>query len=209
MEKEQVTDNSSTEEKIKEAAKRVFTQKGFAATRTRDIAEESGYNLALINYYFRSKEKLFEIIMVEHLQTFVHDVKDILNDANTTLQQKLQTLINHYIDMLIANPDLPLFILREINSDPGKLVEKVRFDTAHGTLHIHKQWKEMEAQRGPLKVNPIHIMINIIGMTVFPFIASPLLRDRASISLDEFNALMQERKQLIPVWINAILNTAL
>jgi AcrR family transcriptional regulator len=49
----------TTEEQIKEAARRVFTRKGYAATRTRDIAEESGHNLALLNYYFRSKEKLF------------------------------------------------------------------------------------------------------------------------------------------------------
>ncbi len=66
--KAEIEINASTEEKIKEAARRVFTQKGYAATRTRDIAEESGLNLALINYYFRSKEKLFDIIMLEHLQ---------------------------------------------------------------------------------------------------------------------------------------------
>ena len=64
--KPEIEKNPSTEEKIKEAARRVFTKKGYAATRTRDIAEESGYNLALINYYFRSKEKLFDIVMLEH-----------------------------------------------------------------------------------------------------------------------------------------------
>ena len=55
--------NLSTEEKFKEAARIVFTKKGYAATKTRDIAEQAGLNLALLNYYFRSKEKLFEIIV--------------------------------------------------------------------------------------------------------------------------------------------------
>ncbi len=62
--------DSSTEEKIKEAARVVFMKKGFAATRTRDIAEEAGINLALLNYYFRSKEKLFELVMFEKFQKF-------------------------------------------------------------------------------------------------------------------------------------------
>ena len=82
----------STEEKIKEAARRVFTRKGFAGTRTRDIAEESGFNLALINYYFRSKEKLFDIIVLEHMQTFLVSVREILNDQGTTLEEKILAL---------------------------------------------------------------------------------------------------------------------
>src|ERR1700752_5346483 len=103
--KKEIESSASTEEKIKEAARKVFTRKGYAATRTRDIAEESGLNLALINYYFRSKEKLFDIIMLEHLQTFVHSIVDLINNPNTTLPQKLEQLVGHYIDMLKANPD--------------------------------------------------------------------------------------------------------
>src|ERR1700733_13708884 len=93
--KEAIEKNASTEEKIKAAARKVFTQKGYAATRTRDIAEESGLNLALINYYFRSKEKLFDIIMVENMQLFVHSVIDLLNDTKTTLQEKIKVLVGH------------------------------------------------------------------------------------------------------------------
>src|ERR1700709_201436 len=96
--------DASTEEKIKEAARKVFTQKGYAATRTRDIAEESGYNLALINYYFRSKEKLFDIIIGEQLKLFIHGIIGIANDRTTAFQEKIDILINHYIDMLIKNP---------------------------------------------------------------------------------------------------------
>ena len=68
--KKSVEVDLSTEEKIKEAAKKVFLKKGYAATRTRDIAEEAGINLALLNYYFRSKEKLFDLIMLEKLEKF-------------------------------------------------------------------------------------------------------------------------------------------
>src|SRR5580698_8757544 len=103
----------STEEKIKEAARKLFTQKGFAATRTRDIAEEAGINLALLNYYFRSKERLFDLVMLENFGQFISGVRALFNDENTSLDQKIEALVNFYIDRLIISPDLPLFIINE------------------------------------------------------------------------------------------------
>ena len=202
----EIEKNTSTEEKIKEAARRVCTQKGYAATRTRDIAEESGLNLALINYYFRSKEKLFDIIIVEHMQLFIHSVMEIVNDPKTTLQQKMETLISHYIDMLIENPYIPIFVLNEINANPEKLIEKLGFEKMqHENIYIIKQWKDMAAAKKTPAINPIHIVVNVLSMTIFPFIASPLLRNRTGMSVDEFNKLMEERKKLIPAWINAMI----
>jgi AcrR family transcriptional regulator len=199
--------NATTEEKIKEAAKRVFTRKGYAATRTRDIAEESGYNLALINYYFRSKEKLFDIIMLEHLQQFIYSVIGIVNDPKTSLQQKIEILIGHYIDMLKQNPDLPVFMLSEINADPGKLVTKLGFDKVdHGNIYLVKQWKELTEKKKAPPFNPVHLLINVLSLTIFPFAASPLLRNRTGMSSEEFNRLMDERKTLIPMWVNGMLN---
>jgi len=79
MVKKRVTDDS-TEEKIKDAARMVFTEKGYAATRTRDIAEKAGINLALLNYYFRSKEKLFDMIMLEKLMHLMKGIVQVAND---------------------------------------------------------------------------------------------------------------------------------
>ncbi|MBK9329529.1 MAG: helix-turn-helix transcriptional regulator [Sphingobacteriales bacterium] len=102
----------STEAKIKAAAKKLFTQKGLAATRTRDIAQEAGINLALLNYYFRSKDKLFEIVMRENVLLFLSGMLESMQHSeHLNLEQKLELLIDRYIDMLIANPDLPFFIL--------------------------------------------------------------------------------------------------
>lgn len=205
---ENIEKNPSTEEQIKAAARRVFTQKGYAATRTRDIAEEAGINLALINYYFRSKEKLFDIIMLEHIQIFANSVLGIVDDRNTTLQQKLQILIDHYIDMLIDNPNLPLFILNEVNADPEKLIKKVGINNAeHKKLYISTQLQEMVMNTGLPPFNPIHLLMNIVSLTIFPFVGSPLIRNRTGLSIDEFNQLMRERKKLIPIWIQAILTS--
>ena len=200
--------NPSTEDKIKEAARRVFTRKGYAATRTRDIAEESGFNLALINYYFRSKEKLFDIIMVEHLQLFIHSVMGIVNEPGTTLEEKIGLLISHYIDMLVKNPNIPLFVLNEVNADPKKLIEKIGVrGMDHNELAIAKQWKAFAAAK-KIKVNPIHILMNVVALAIFPFVGSPIIRNRTGLSIDQFNALMEERKKLIPVWIMAMIDSS-
>lgn len=206
-----ITESATTEEKIKEAARRVFTLKGFSATRTRDIAEESGYNLALINYYFRSKEKLFDIIMLEHLQLFIHSVIRIVNDRSTSLTEKIEILISHYIDMLIKNPDIPLFVLSEVNANPGKLAERLGFSQVdHDNIYMVQQWRELAATNNLQKINPLHILLNVLSMTIFPFVASPLLRNRTGITPEEFNRLMTERKKLIPQWVNSmIMNPAL
>jgi len=207
--KPEIEKNASTEEKIKEAARRVFMKKGYAATRTRDIAEESGYNIALLNYYFRSKQKLFDIIMVEHLQLFIQSILPIVNDSATTLFEKIDLLISHYVDMLINNPDLPLFVLSEINADPAKLATKLGIDDKRRTdVYILKQWKELVAAKKIPNVNPIHIMMNVISMIIFPFVGSPLIRNRTGISIEQFNVLMEERKKLIPIWVKAMIKAS-
>lgn len=200
--------NGSTEAQIKEAARRVFTAKGFAATRTRDIAEESGVNLALINYYFRSKENLYNIIMVEQVQLFLHSVTGILNDPQTTLFTKLELAIDHYIDMLIDNPGLPIFVMNEVNNNPEKLVEKVGFGNHNaGQLYIAKQWAEMTFSGEIQPIHPLHLISNVVSLTVFPFIAAPLLRNRSGLSETEYNELMKQRKTLIPHWVRTMLTT--
>jgi len=192
--------DGTTEDKIKEAARKVFTQKGYAATRTRDIAEESGYNLALLNYYFKSKEKLFDIVMLENLQVFIHNVMGILNDTTTTLREKIEQLISHYIDMLIKNPEIPLFVLSELRTDPKKLITKIgsQFNIADSCLA--KQWREM-VKAEKITLNPVHMVMNVAAMTIFPFVASPMIQSRGNVTAVEFNQLMEERKKLIPEWI--------
>ncbi len=206
-EKEQIAQSESTEEKIKEAAKRVFTRKGYAATRTRDIAEESGYNLALLNYYFRSKEKLFDIIMIEHLQLFIGNVFAILNEKDTSLEEKLERMIGYYIDMLMENPGIPVFIINAVNNDPKLLLERAAGGVDFSATYMAEQWRDI-VKKKKLNISPMHLFINIISLTVFPFAASPIIKAKNMLDNDAFNKLMLERKRLIPLWIKATLEVA-
>jgi len=205
MKKEAIEKNSSTEEKIKEAARKVFLKKGYAATRTRDIAEEAGFNLALLNYYFRSKEKLFDIIMVETMQNFLHSVREILSNEQTSLQEKLELLVERYIDVLIKNPEMPFFILNEVRQDPKKLVSKIGLKQKLAETYFIQQIREVAGKE--LAMHPMQIIMNLMGMIVFPFIAKPIVQHMGNLDQDAFNALMEERKKLIPIWLHGVLTT--
>jgi AcrR family transcriptional regulator len=192
----------STEEKIKEAARKVFTQKGYAATRTRDIAEAAGINLALLNYYFRSKQKLFEIVMTEKMQKYFGVLAPVLNDGSTSLETKVESIASKYIDLIIENPELPLFVLSEVRNNPEhfiKLTEKVDF--LPRSLFLHKIPKKRP------DIHPFHFLVSLLGLCLFPFLMKPALLRIANLKEKAFTDMMLERKKLIPVWMKAMLKT--
>jgi AcrR family transcriptional regulator len=195
----------STEEKIKEAAKKLFTQKGFAATRTRDIAEEAGINLALLNYYFRSKQKLFDIIMMENFRQFIHGISVKVYDDTASIEEKIVKIITSYVDFLTLHPDLPLFILNEIRGNPSKIAGKINEEVGPLRSHLMRQLQEAGKAGKIQDIDPFHFIANLVGLTVFPFVGKPILQRVTSVSDERFAELMEERKKLIPIWLNAIL----
>jgi len=196
----QMQKDTSTEEKIKEAARKVFMQKGFAATRTRDIAEESGINLASLNYYFRSKEKLFHQVMSEKIQQFFGVLFPIINDSSTRLETKIDLIVSNYIDMLTENPDLPLFVLSEMKDQPGQINKTLQIEKITKNVSLVQQLQERRPD-----ISPVHFLMNILGMTVFPFIARPAFGVIGILNKDDFETIIEERRRLIPLWIRAAL----
>lgn len=189
----------STETKIKEVARKIFTQKGYAATRTRDIAQEAGINLALLNYYFRSKEKLFEMVITEELQRFFGVVYGIAVNEGMDLDQKLETLIDLYTQMLNENPELPLFILNEIQQNPKRFQEMIPAKKIFENSTLIKQFQEKNSN-----VAPIQFLYSFVGMLIFPYLSRPILGD---LLKEDFQKVMLERKPLILKWVKMMLES--
>ncbi len=195
----------STEARIKQAARAVFYRKGFAATRTRDIAEEAGINLALLNYYFRSKGKLFEIIMLETLSDFLANIRGVINDESTSLECKIEQIAAGYIDLIRREPEIPFFLLSEIRSNAGVFFERIPIGKIVKSSVFIRQYREAAANGKIAEPNPLHFIMNFIGMILFPFIASPVLKEIGSLDAEAFDRLMEERKKRIPLWINSLM----
>lgn len=199
------TEDISTEERIKAAARKVFHQKGFAGTRTRDIAEEAGINHAMLNYYFRSKEKLFEMVMMETMAQFFKGVNLMLNDENTSLDEKIDLIVSNYVDLLLKEPELPTFILNEVRPNPQAFVEQNPIKEALTHSVLTRQYAEAVARGEITEPNLMQAILNVIGLVIFPFIAKPILTSIVNIPEEQYKALMLQRKTLIPQWIKAML----
>ena len=186
----------TTQEKIIEAARNVFTKKGYSATRTRDIAEESGLNLALINYHFQSKDNLFKIVILEKFEVLFGMISPILSDAEISLEEKIESLVSNYTKLLLDNEHLPIFVLNELKSNE-QIFEKVLQNARMLSQPIiEKQLKE----RG-FKISTINFIMNIVSLTLFPFISKPLFVSSGLLQEEEFTNFVMDRKQHIPTWV--------
>lgn len=201
------TEHLSTEEKIKAAAREVFLEKGFAATRTRDIAEAADINLALLNYYFRSKEKLYDIIAIETVNELRKSIFSGFNDPKTTLKQKLQIFVDEYVDLVIEQPHLPAFILNEINNRPDELMQMLHNEFNIRDSYFAKQFHNL-VKKGKIKNGNIdQFILNMFSLTVFPFAAARMMKFFGKIDEDVYREMLLERKKLIPLWLKSILKT--
>ena len=191
---------SNTEIKIKNAAKHLFLKKGFSATTTREIAKESNINLALLNYYFTSKRKLFEIIMLETIHDFLSKMVEVYNDHTTTLEEKLKLTSSKYIDMIIAEPHLPTFVVNELKNNPTTFSKMLKGKMIMESQLV-EQFKEGVKKGVYKKMDPIHFVTNMLSLIVHPFIISPIIIKMQKLSKKDFNEMMNDRKKLIPNWI--------
>ena len=143
--------------------------------------------------------------MLDALKIFLSSIYDVINDTQLTFEEKLVSISSSYIDILLVNPEIPLFILSELRNDPAHLIENVGIRDLVLQSDLIKQLLE-KVQSGEFKpVNPLNFIMNIIGMTVFPFLASPILKILGNMDQKEFNTLIESRKEQIPKWVLATL----
>ncbi len=191
----QMVKSLSTEQKIIEAARKVFIHKGMAGARMQEIADEAGINKALLHYYFRSKDKLFDKIFIEAFRTITAGVDKVLYSKGAILD-KLKRFIDLYIDVLIANPYLPVFVLGELNQNPGRLQKIVEEDISSLMVSFVNEFMQQLNSEELTPVHPVHFMLNIMGMLLFPFIARPLVAPilQKNIGID-FDLVINQRKE--------------
>jgi len=196
---------SSTESNILNAAKEIFERKGMAAARMQEIADEAGINKAMLHYYYRSKQLLFEAVFKKAFSTLAPQLNDIIN-ADNSLFDKIKNFTHNYITFIIKHPYLPNFIIQELNRNP-EFIEK---QLSNKLPNIEKFRNQIENAVKDGHIRPIkaeHLFINIIALNIFPFIASPLLKGFLKVDKATFKELMEERKtEVVDFILNSIKN---
>ncbi|HWH62076.1 MAG TPA: TetR/AcrR family transcriptional regulator, partial [Ginsengibacter sp.] len=190
-----------TEEKILAAAKKVFITKGMYGARMQDIADEAGINKALLHYYFRSKEKLFEVIFMEAAQKLFPKINSIF-ESDMPLFEKIETFTEEYITIISENPYLPLFVLNEINQDPETFLNKIWNKQKFPRPQKFLEQIEKEVKKGTIKrISPLHLLINLISMSVFPFVAKSMIQFTMGLDELQFRNVIEQRKKEVSKFI--------
>lgn len=195
----------STEQKILDSAQKVFHQKGYTGARMQEIADKAEINKGLLHYYYKSKEKLFESVFNIALKQMLGKLNEVLRE-DINLCYKIEKLVDSYINVLSKNTFIPNFVLQEINRNPNYFIEKFKqFNTNEGIKIFEKQIKEETIKGNIIKIDPKQLIINIISMSIFPFIVKPMAMGIFELSEKDYTKMIEERKKLVAEFtINSI-----
>ena len=187
------TKDENTESQILDAAKNVFQRKGMDGSRMQEIADEAGINKAMLHYYYRSKQMLFEAVFKGAFSLLAPQLNKILND-NNSIEEKIKNFTASYISFIIKHPYLPNFIFQELNRNP-EFILKMQRNREFPNIQKFKDQVAFEVKKGTIKpIKATQLFINIISLNIFPFIASPLLKGLINVEDKAFKQLMEDRK---------------
>ncbi|MEM8585152.1 MAG: TetR family transcriptional regulator [Bacteroidota bacterium] len=187
-----------TEDKIKDAALRVFTTKGYDATTTRDIAKEADVNIASLHYYFRSKDKLFVEVTAETLTAFNKILETVLV-GEEPLKFKIHRYVDQFMSIYQEHPELPAFIVMESARKDSALHQVLSFKDH--TLVLEQQLQELMEKEEIRPISTLDFISNLVGLMVFPFLCKNIFEREFQMTDEDFTQMIENRKQTIPQMI--------
>jgi len=174
MTKEQL----DTEDKIMEAAKDVFQKKGMSGARMQEIADKAGINKALLHYYYRTKEKLFEKVLSGAFSLLIPKAMEMMG-SDKPVFEKIRFFVDKYISLILNHPYIPGFVINELGRNPkllSDIFEKNIGFERFGLLDKFDEQIKKEVEAG--KMIPIDartLMVNTISLCIFPIVAKPIV----------------------------------
>jgi len=184
-----------TEEVIFESATEVFIEKGMDGARMQDIANHAGINKALLHYYYRTKDQLFNAVFEKIAGQMFKKFAPVF-DEKLTLEEKLRFFYREHITFLQKNPRLPAFLMNELYRNPDRIKRIIQ------GIDINKIWTTMEAQHKEdlIKYNITResipqLMTSIAAMSVFPFLAKPIVGSLMEKMGYDFDKYIEQRKE--------------
>lgn len=168
-----------TEAEILKAAEQEFMLRGFDGAKTASIARAAGVTHAMLHYYFRTKEQLFERILTDKMNLMGRSVLTAFGNPELPLLERLKDGISQHFDFLVENPDLPRFIINEVFSRPeryeimrrgvSRIIDKLM-------QSVQQELDSMAAQGEIVPVDVRMLMLDVVSLNIFPFITYPMIK---------------------------------
>ncbi|MBR4065420.1 MAG: TetR/AcrR family transcriptional regulator [Bacteroidaceae bacterium] len=165
------------ENRIIDAARAVFIEKGYAETSMSEIAAKAGINRPALHYYFRTKDKMFQAVFGSIVSSVIPKVFDAIMHKEKSVADRTECIIDAYYSLFINTPQLPLFMLRELNRDPEMLIKTILGLNVADTMRKAISSLQEEMDEGKLKKVPLQfIFFNFYSLLTFPFLTIDISR---------------------------------
>lgn len=192
-----INTEQNMEKTIMDAAEKLFLEKGFAMVSTTQIAKAAGCNQALVHYYFRTKDRLFEAIFAEKLKTFFSVIFQT-HDESLSFEEKLRKYIGAHFDMLMANPKLPFLVMNELTTNPARIdsLKEMLGSTINNVYEPFQKDLDAEIEAGRVRPTNIpDIIYSMIALNVMAFIGAPIMKRILLLNDEFFNTMLLHRRE--------------
>jgi len=200
-----VSEKENTELRILEAARHIFLHKGFDGARMQEIADTAQINKGLLHYYFKTKDALFYRVFGIAFDAMMRRIAEVLN-SDRPLLEKIELFCATYIGMMARNAYLPRFVISEISKHPDRFVNQLRKHHHLPELNFFYNQVAQEVAAGRIRpTDPRQLLVNILAMSVFPFLAQPMIQMIHPMDNAAFDQFVKARKTEVAQFvINAI-----
>ena len=165
------------EKVILEVAEKEFLQKGFAGARIVEIAERAEVSQSMLNYYFKSKEMLFDRVMTEKIRQLKESVTVVFGMDGITVVEKIKEVVERHFEFMCENPDLPRFVINELTVRP-EYVKKIKDeglpDLKNVVQILQRDLDAATSEGETAQIDAATLMMDILSLNFFTFIALPI-----------------------------------
>ena len=186
------------EQAILAAAKEEFLEKGYDGARTTSIAQAAGVTHAMLHYYFKTKDQLFERIFMETIGVLGQGIIEVFTQNSKPFKERMQEALELHFNVLKANPRLPLFMIREIASRPERftIIKNVVGTFAGSLLNTMQHDIDQACESGEIiAIDAPTLLLDMLSLNVFPFIVKPVFETATGLNLDAESKFWEQRKR--------------
>ena len=186
----------SKEQQILEAAEQEFLEKGYDGARTTSIAKTAGVTHAMLHYYFRTKEQLFEHIIDKKMSEIVPLMTHLFGNSGLPLVERIEEAVSVHFDFVVSNPDLPRFLINEVlpNKERCDLFRSKIENVLYFVDNLQREVNEAAASGEVEQFNVLLLFQSVLSLNIFPSVMKNMIENLLGDNRQSMKEVLAQRK---------------
>ena len=186
----------SKEQQILEAAEKEFLEKGYNGARTTSIAKAADVTHAMLHYYFRTKEQLFEHIIDKKMSEIVPLMTHLFGNSGLPLVERIEEAVSVHFDFVVSNPDLPRFLINEVlpNKERCDLFRSKIENVLYFVDNLQREVNEAAASGEVEQFNVLLLFQSVLSLNIFPSVMENMIENLLGDNGQSMKEVLAQRK---------------